>query len=73
MGVVIEADPAEISNPVIFAMNAEPMQVFLTPVKGSLNVLVELSDGGLTGVALLFKCVEFFQLFFFVFNKVHAF
>jgi hypothetical protein len=47
--VVIEADAAQIGNPVILAVNAEPMQVFPTPVKGSLNVLVELSDSGLTG------------------------
>ena len=49
MRVVIEADPTQIGNPVIFAMNAEPMQVLSTPVKGDLNVLVELSDRGLTG------------------------
>ena len=49
MRVVIEADAAEIGNPVILAMDAEPMPVLSAPVKGNLNVLMELSDGGLTG------------------------
>jgi len=49
MRVVIEADAAQIGNPVILAMDAEPMQVLTAPVKGNLNVLMELSDGGLTG------------------------
>jgi hypothetical protein len=46
--VVTEVDAAEIGNPVILAMDAEPMPVLPTPVKGNLNVLMELSDGGLT-------------------------
>ena len=30
-------------------MDAEPMPVLPAPVKSNLNVLMELSDGGLTG------------------------
>src|SRR5215831_11866442 len=48
MRVVTEVDAAEIANPVILAMDAEPMPVLSVPVKGNLNVLMELSDGGLT-------------------------
>src|SRR5205823_7626887 len=47
--VVIEAHAAQIGNPVILAMNAEAMQVFPAPVKGNLNVSMELSEGDLTG------------------------
>jgi hypothetical protein len=39
--------PAQISNAVILAMDTEAMQVLPAPVKGNLNVLMELSDGGL--------------------------
>ena len=49
MRVFIEADAAQISDAVVLAMDAEPMQVLTAPVKGNLNVLMELSDGGLTG------------------------
>ena len=49
MRVVLEADAAEKGNPVILAMDPESMQVLPAPVKGNLNVLMELSDGGLTG------------------------
>ena len=49
MRVVIEADATEIGNPVILTVDVEPMPVLPAPVKGNLNVLMELSDGGLTG------------------------
>ena len=49
MRVVIEADAAQISDAVVLAVDVEPMQVFPAPVKGNLNVVMELSDGGLTG------------------------
>ena len=49
MRVITEVDAAEIANPVILAMDAEQMPVLPAPVKGNLNVLMELSDGGLTG------------------------
>jgi hypothetical protein len=49
MRVFIEADAAQISDAVVLAMNAEPMQMFPAPVQGNLNVWMELSDGGLTG------------------------
>jgi len=49
MRVVLEADAAEKGNPVILAMDPESMPVLPAPVKGNLNVLMELSDGGLTG------------------------
>jgi hypothetical protein len=32
-------------------MDAEAMQVFPPPVKANMNVLMELSDGGLTGTS----------------------
>jgi hypothetical protein len=47
--VVIEAHATQISNAVILAMDTEAMQVLPAPVKGNLNVLMELSDGGLAG------------------------
>jgi hypothetical protein len=49
MRVFIEADAAQISDAVVLAMNAEPMQRFPAPVQGNLNVWMELSGGGLTG------------------------
>jgi hypothetical protein len=47
--VVIEAYAAQISNAVILAMDMEAMPVLPAPVKGNLNVLMELSEGGLAG------------------------
>ena len=47
--VVIEAYAAQISNAVLLAMDTEAGQVLPAPVKGNLNVLMELSDGGLAG------------------------
>jgi len=41
--------PAQISHAVILAMDTEAMPVLPAPVKGNLNVLMELSDGGLAG------------------------
>jgi hypothetical protein len=51
MRVVIEADAAQIGNPVIPAMNAKTMQMFPAPVQASLNVWMELSDHGLTATS----------------------
>jgi hypothetical protein len=47
--VVIEADAAQISHAVILGMDAEAMQLLPATVRGNLNVLMELSDGGLAG------------------------
>src|SRR6516165_10679868 len=49
MRVVIQADAAQIGNPVILAMDAESMPVLPAPGKGNLNVWMELSNGCLTG------------------------
>ena len=49
MRVVIEAHASQISNAVILAMDAAAMPVLPAPVKANLNVLMELSDGGLAG------------------------
>jgi hypothetical protein len=47
--IVLKANPSQIGNPVVLAMNAEAMQVLTTPNKGNLNIVMELGDAGLAG------------------------
>src|SRR5205823_15079179 len=47
--IVIKAEAAQISNPVILAGDPEAMQVLVAPIEASLNVFMELGDAGIAG------------------------
>ena len=46
MRVVAERNAAEVSDPIILAVDTKAMQVLATPVKSDLNILVELGETG---------------------------
>ena len=48
LGIIFEADAAEVSDPIVLAMDAESMQVLSTPGESKLKNPVQLGD---TGVA----------------------
>ena len=46
MRVVVERNAAEISDPIILAVDTKTMQMFATPGEGNLNIGMELGDAG---------------------------
>jgi hypothetical protein len=46
MRVVGKRSTAEISDPIILALDTKAMQMLAAPVEGNLNILMELGEAG---------------------------